>query len=89
MTNNAKTQSDLIKDLNTHEKDPLLNLNTVAKALGKSPQTIAVWVNTGIIKTERVGPLPKIRKSVLEALLSGSMLGEDENTVMKVDALKG
>lgn len=84
---NGKAQSKELDGVNTHAADPLLNMATVAKAVGKHPSTVRSWVDSGLIDTVRCGKLPKIRKSDLVKLLSGTKLGDNIETLERVDLL--
>jgi excisionase family DNA binding protein len=85
----GKSQASELDGLSTNEVDPLLNLATVAKAVGKHPTTVRAWVDSGLIEVVKVGRLPKIRKSDLVKLLEGSKLSEDFETLERVDSLTG
>lgn len=90
MSGQAKTQQKLVKDLNTNEKDPFLNLTTVARALGKHSTTIRNWVNDGIINATRFpNGLYKIRRSDLETLLSVSKMKDNKDILDRVSKLEG
>ncbi|AMV31322.1 Helix-turn-helix domain protein [Pirellula sp. SH-Sr6A] len=90
MSGQAKTQKKLVEDLNTNDKDPFLNLTTVARALGKHSTTIRNWVNDGIIAATRFpNGLYKIRKSDLEKLLSVSRMRDNKEILDRVSNLEG
>lgn len=58
----------------SHDEDPLMTLSEVGQHVGKSPQTIARWIQDGLLEATRVGPLFKIRRSVLARFLGGTAL---------------
>jgi excisionase family DNA binding protein len=59
----------------THEVDPLLNLSEVARQIGKSPQTIARWVQDGLLSAVRLpSGLMAVRKSQVNQFLGSSAL---------------
>lgn len=58
----------------SHEDDPLMSLSEVGAYVGKSPQTIARWIQDGLLEAVRVGPLFKIRRSVLARFMGGTAL---------------
>lgn len=83
--NSPKSQTQHLKSLATHQDDPLLNLRTVAFALGKNPTTIRNWIDQGNIRAvQQPNGLFKVRKSVLEKFLESSNFGLDESVVERV-----
>jgi excisionase family DNA binding protein len=85
----GKSQTGDLDGIKTHDEDPFLNISTVGRALGKHRSTIRDWIDSGILKAERVGKLDKVRKSTLIRLLEGSALGEDLEILERVDGLEG
>lgn len=87
-TRPGKAQADLISNVNGHDADPLLNLTTIARALGKHPTTIARWVDDGILPFVKIGPLRKVRKSSLEKILASSAMAENTEISIRVKQLR-
>jgi excisionase family DNA binding protein len=85
----AKSQRDLISDLNAHTNDPLLHLTTVGRCIGRHGSTVRSWIDQGLLKAVRVGSLWKVRKSEVAKLLSHSTFGDNENVMAQFNNLKG
>lgn len=85
----AKSQRDLIADLNTHENDPLLHLTTVGKCIGRDGRTVARWIEEGLLKAVRVGKLYKVRKSEVAKLLDCSVFGDKPDVMERFNNLEG
>lgn len=68
-----------ISDPPTHEDDPLMTQSEVARALGKSPQTIGRWIADGLLAfTKLPSGLPVVRRSEVNKFLGGSALPQKE-----------
>ena len=85
----TKSQRDLITDLNAHDNDPLLHLSTVGRCIGRHGMTIRRWIDEGILKAVRVGPLQKVRKSEVAKLLEHSRFADDADVMERFNKLKG
>lgn len=85
----AKSQRDLITDLDSHQNDPLLHLTTVGRCIGRHGATVRSWIDQGLLKAVRVGSLWKVRKSEVAKLLSHSTFGDSEEVMTQFKNLKG
>ncbi|HHM13051.1 MAG TPA: helix-turn-helix domain-containing protein [Planctomycetaceae bacterium] len=57
------------------EQNDLMTLTDVAKQLGRSPQTIARWINDGLLSAIRLpSGLRVVRRSEVNKFLKGSAL---------------
>jgi excisionase family DNA binding protein len=83
----GKSQRDLIADLNTHEKDPLLTLSAVGRALGRHHDSIKRMIDDGFLRATRVGKLLKVRKSDVAKILNASTF--DDQTIHRLQSLTG
>jgi excisionase family DNA binding protein len=83
-----KTQKEELKGIPTNADDPILNLSTVADALGKSPTTIGRWIEEGVIPHIRMpNGLAKVRRSQLVDWLGTTAIGEDKDLCKRVSEL--
>lgn len=59
----------------THDEDPLLTLEEVARQIGKTGPTIGRWVNDGLLECIRLpSGLRAVRQSTVNAFLGGSAI---------------
>jgi excisionase family DNA binding protein len=85
----GKSQRDLIADISTHEKDPLLHLTTVGRCIGRDGRTIGRWIDEGLLKAVRVGKLYKVRKSEVARILENSVFADDPEVMKRITNLTG
>jgi excisionase family DNA binding protein len=85
----AKSQRELISDIDSHQNDPLLHLSTVGRCIGRHGMTIRRWIDEGILKAVRVGTLHKVRKSEVAKLLEHSTFADDDVVMERFKNLKG